>query len=346
MKAFHIIPAAMLLLARSQLGLASSNETEVEDDYNNLEKRCANPCGYGGWLCCSSGQTCGTTSDGQAICLDGAQPQQPTSQWQFYTTTYVTTETDVMTITSTWSSLLSAATATCRASIGETVCGERCCEAAFECVDGQCVQGSSSAVYPTPPVRGTSSGLSIVTETAAVTTTQAFVAPVGTDGATLTGAQASSNNGGLSGGAIAGIIIGVIAGILLLALLLICMRRRARRRTDTTYVEEHYSHHSQGGGGAAAAAAAGGRRPGRTWFGTRPSRPDDGGGRSSGLGSLATIGVVLGAIALCLGLRRREQSEKSDYTSHTGSSSYYYPSDYYTVTESMYIFFFPGYVSH
>jgi hypothetical protein len=43
---------------------------------------------------------------------------------------------------------------------------------------------------------------------------------------------------------------------------------------------------------------------------------------------LATLGIMLGALALCLGLKRHRDhdDEKSDYTY---PSSYYY-SDYYT----------------
>lgn len=329
MRSPRILPAVVVLLLmflQPTRGNPLQLEENEQNEKNDLEKRCANPCGYQGWLCCGSNQVCGTTSDGEAACYD-SQIATTSSYWQYYTTTYLTTETDVSTVTSTWSSLLTAppAAATCRASIGETVCGDRCCEAAFECVNGECVQGSSSAVYPTPPVLGTSSGFSTVTETAAPTTTEPFIAPVNSDGVPVTGAKAS-NNGNLSGGAIAGIVIGSLAGLaLLLLLLFLCMR--GRRRTETTVVEQHYSHHSHGGGG--------GGIFGRTWFGSRPNRPSrvDEGKTSSGWGSLATIGIILGAIALCLGLRRRERNEKSDYTSTTGYTYDYY-SDYYTNTAS------------
>jgi hypothetical protein len=85
-----------------------------------------------------------------------------------------------------------------------------------------------------------------------------------------------------------------------------------RRRTEETYVEDHHSHHAH--------------RPGRTWFGTRPSGPAPEGEKKSWFSSLATIGIIIGAITLCLGLRRKkDQDEKSDYT----YPSYY---SYYTST--------------
>ncbi|KAJ1705737.1 hypothetical protein NYO67_12099 [Aspergillus flavus] len=312
-----------------------SAASPLDFDEAGLEKRCANSCGYYGQLCCSSGQTCSTDSNGQAVCADSSG-----GSWQYFTTTFVTTETDVATVTSTWSSYVGQTTTagggsgSCKAELGETICGNTCCGAAYVCSNNQCVMGSSSiwaTATATPPVRGTSA--STITATASATTTQGFVAPVGTDGAQLIGEKAP-DNGGLSGGAIAGIVIGTIAGVFLLLLLCACLCCRGalealfaclglgggrRRRKETTYVEDRYSHHTHGG-----------RPEGRTWFGSRPSAPPPQTSEKKKWGGLATLGIMLGALALCLGLKRRRdhEDEKSDYTY---PSSYYY-SDYYTST--------------
>lgn len=334
----------------TQLRLTTATPVALEE--GTLEKRCDNPCGYNDWLCCGSGQTCSTNSNNEAVCLDGGSGEGGGGgggggQFQYYTTTYVTTETDVSTITSVWSSHIAAATSSgsCQPSLGETPCGNDCCDASSVCVENQCVVGSSSEVgtatatatgteAPTPPVRGTSNGFTTVTETSAPTTTQGFLAPVATNGSTVIGVHASSGEG-LSGGAIAGIVVGVIAGVFLLLLVCACLCCRGaidgllalfglgprRRRKETTTYVDRYSHHSHGN-----------RPEGRTWFGTRPSRPE-GSEKKSGWSTWATIGIILGALALCLGLKRhKDHEEKSDYSYPT---SYSYYSDYYTST-SMY----------
>lgn len=319
----------------------SPDENTLEIEQNALEKRCSNPCGWEGQYCCGASQACSTNSAGQAVCLDGPSSG---SYWQYYTTTYVVTETDKSTITSVWSSHIATASAsagTCRVDLGEVKCGTVCCDAAQECQDGECVAESSSAAVTgaeatgeaTPGVRGTSSGMTTVTQTSAPTTTQGFIAPVGTDGAELIGAKAISNGGGLSGGAIAGIVIGTIAGVILLLLICGCLcfksaldallsalGLRNRRRRDTTEVEERHSHHSHGG------------RPGRTWFGTRPGAgtASDVSEKKSKWSGWGTVAIILGALALCLGLKRRRdrEHEDDDETSYTYPSSYYYYSDY------------------
>ena len=351
MRVSQAIPAAasaFALLILPQLVAATPLSFEEPD----IEKRCANPCGYYGQVCCSSDQTCSTNNQGQAVCQDGGGGGgSGGGQWQYFTTTYYATEVDVSTITSVWSSQIVAPTGTgtgggsCQEEYGETPCGNDCCDASSVCVNNQCVVGSSSAGWETatatatetspatPPVRGTSNSMSTVTETAAPTTTQGFLAPVSTDGSEAIGVKAPSE--GLSGGAIAGIVIGVIAGVFLLFLICACMccrgaidgllalfglGGRRRRRESTTYVD-HYSHHSHGG-----------RPEGRTWFGTRPSRPE-GSEKKSGWSMWASIGIIVGAIALCLGLKRRRDHDEKSTSSYP--SSYYYYSDYYTST-SMY----------
>ncbi|PWY80642.1 hypothetical protein BO70DRAFT_362594 [Aspergillus heteromorphus CBS 117.55] len=337
MHASRILQSAisiLTLLGQLQPSIASPLESEESIDEATLEKRCSNPCGYYSQLCCSSSETCTTNSDGEAECVSGGS-------WEYFTTTYVLTETETATFTSTWSSYLSATSSagSCNAEYGETVCGNNCCGPAYICSDNQCIIGSTSiwaTATATPPVRGTT--LSTVTQTAPVTTTEGFIAPVSTGGTPAVGVKARS--GGLSGGAIAGIVIGTIAGAFLLLLICACMCCRGaldsilaclglgggRKRRETTYVEERRHRHSHG---------TTTRPEQRTWFGTRPTASSAGGGRKkkdSGMGALATIGIILGAIALCLGLKRRnrdrrDEDEKTDYSY---PSSYYYSSDYYT----------------
>ena len=336
MRSLSVIPVLSTLIPLLNL-VSNVGATPLSLEGNALEKRCSNPCGSGGWLCCSADQACSTNSANQAVCSDNSGSD---SGWEYFTTTYVVTEVEASTVTSVWSSHIATATsaATCRADLGETTCGTTCCDAAQECQDGQCVAESSSVAVTaaaTPGTRETSSGATTVTQTAAATTTEAFIAPVGTDGADLIGAKATSSGGGLSGGAIAGIVIGAIAGAILLLLLCGCLcfkgaldgllaalGLRNRRRKETTYVEERYSHHSQGS------------RPrpqgGRTWFGTRPagatnSEVSEKKSKWSGWG---TIAIILGALALCLGLRRKERDHDDDKTDYTYPSSYYYYSDY------------------
>ncbi|OOQ82741.1 hypothetical protein PEBR_37663 [Penicillium brasilianum] len=309
-----------------------------------LEKRCSNPCGWNDQICCSASQACSTNSANQAVCIDSSS-----GTWEYYTTTIIVTEVDKSTITSVWSTHIQTATATatgtCRVDLGESTCGTTCCDAAQECQDGVCVAESSSVAVTgaeaTPGVRVTSSGASTVTQTSAPTTTEAFIAPVGTDGATLIGVKATSS-GGLSGGAIAGIVIGVIAGVFILLLLCACvcfkgalegllaaLGIRKRRRQETTVIEERYSHHSHGSRPPP---------PRRTWFGTKPAAAgtDSEISEKKSGSKWAKIAIILGALALCLGLKRRRDQEHDDddKTSYTYPSSYYYYSDYTRSSQS------------
>lgn len=347
MRAFSTVTTlSFMLAALSQLAhstpLPPDESLPQPEESESLEERgsCSNPCGYYSQLCCTSSQTCTTNSLGEAECADGSSAASSGS-WQYYTTTF--TQTDLATVTSVYSSYITApptSTATCAFSLGESTCGTSCCKVDETCDNGVCVVGSSTEDAATgtasPATRPTSSGAETITATASATTTVAFIAPVATNGSTVV-TGASGGHSGLSGGAIAGIVVGVIAGVFLLILICVCCCIRGaidgllaliglkpRKRKETTYVEEHVSHHSHG------AAPP----PRRTWFGTRPSRPE-GEEKKSGLGTLGWIAVIVGAVALCLGLRRRhkEEEEKSEYSYGPGSSYYYY-SDYTYPSES------------
>ena len=337
-----------------------------------MERGCANPCGYYGQVCCAAGEVCFTNAANQAQCGAGSGSQTTQAananngQWQMFTTTYV--ETESVTVVSTYSSFVPAATtnnlvqtvtvpaatasstSSCTYSLGETPCGSVCCAAGQYCDTSTstcaAVGGGSSAYYSSfytvtqsaiVPLRPTSGAVITVTSTSTSTnkasTTQAFQTPVGTDGSTLIGAQASSSGGGLSGGAIAGIVIGVIAGIIILILLCLCCcakgildgllslfglgPSRRRRTTEETYIEERHSRR--------------GRTGGRTWFGMGPSRVDrvDRKKSSGGWGGLAGVTAGLAGLAILLGLKRRHDRRR-DEKSDDGTASSYFDSEYYT----------------
>ena len=313
------------------------------EELQDVRKRCDNPCGYYGQLCCQDGESCYTDASNQAQC--GAAQEAATTaagQWSYYTTTYV--QTDLKTVTETFSSYVAQSTLSCSYSLGETPCGNVCCLSGQFCQSsGQCVAvgGGSSGYYSSlytvttvvtntasAPLRPTSNTLVTVTGS----TTQPFETPVGTNGAIIYGTT-SSSSGGLSGGAIAGIVIGVIAGLILLLLLCACLcfkglidgilalfgfGKKRRRTEEEVYVERH-SHHS-------------GRNNKRTWFGTRPGRTDVvEEKKSGGIGRAGWVAATLGGMALFLGLKRRNR--KDDKSSVGYGSSYY--SDYTaTSTES------------
>ena len=340
---------ATLLLIRPITAIYLPELLRSFDDLQDVRKRCDNPCGYYGQLCCESGESCYTDANNQAQC--GATQQVVTvaagSTWEYYTTTYV--QTDLKTVTATFSSLVSQSTAlSCSYSLGETPCGNVCCKSGQYCQSsGMClaVGGGSSGYYSSlytvttiitntasAPLRPTTN--TQVTVTSGVTTTAPFQSPVGTNGAIITG-PSEEGGGGLSGGAIAGIVIGVIAGIILLLLICACLcfkglidgilaifglGSKRKRRTEEVY-EERYSHHG---------SRHGSRNNRRTWFGTRPARSDAGSEKKSGIGRAGWVAATLGGLALFLGLKRRN---RRDDKSSTGYGSSYY-SDYTSSTES------------
>ena len=310
-------------------------------------------CGYYGQLCCDSDQYCYTDSNNQAQCGASATQHQTAAQvitsgqWSMLTTTYV--QTDLQTVTETYSTFIPATTLQCSYSLGETPCDSCCCQSGHMCQGpGQCVvvAGGSSAYYSfytvtqsaIVPLRVTSGTTNTISQTGSVTTTVPYETAVGTGGAILTGTVSTSH--GLSGGAIAGIVIGVIAGLILLFLLCACLcfkslwdglleifgiRRSGRRRTEETYIDKRSSRRQDGV---------------RTWFGTRPAR----GSRtsvdvvekrktSSGWGGIATVGAALGGLALLLGLKRRRDRRREEDKDSVSYDYSYYSSNYSSASE-------------
>ncbi|SLM38671.1 hypothetical protein LPUS_08959 [Lasallia pustulata] len=238
-------------------------ESVLEAQNNTLEERgCQYSCGWSGQLCCQYAGACYTDVNGQAQC-SAANSVATTSvvqsaaqgQWTYWTTTYV--ETDLLTITTVYSSFVGQQSTqvlvpqqttwvaanspsaqqpqqtqvVCNSQTGQTLCGSICCSSSQYCQsNGQCGEtfaGSSQIYsYSTTPtvtafIRPTSATVVTVTSVGSATTTVPFQTPVST--AAVAGMSATVTNKGLSGGAIAGIVIGVIAGLFLLFLLLGCL---------------------------------------------------------------------------------------------------------------------------
>jgi hypothetical protein len=321
------------------------------EDLQDVRKRCSNPCGYYGQLCCASDEVCYTDSNNQAQCgvgatvtVNGPQVAATTAagQWEYFTTTFV--QTDLQTVTQTFSSFIPTTTLSCSYSLGETPCGNMCCLSGQFCqAPGTCaaVGGGSSGYYSSlytvttiitntasPPVRPTSNTNTLIT----ITTTQPFSTPVSTDGSIIVG-KSTTGGGGLSGGAIAGIVIGVIIGIILLILFCACcifkglidgllaifgLGPRRRRTTEEEVYVERRSHRDGRGR--------------RTWFGSRPGRSEvveEKRRRSSGWGTAGWMAAGLGALALWLGLKGK--NKRDDKASSGYGSSYY--SDYTVSSE-------------
>lgn len=321
-------------------------------------------------MCCEAGQTCFTNSYNQAQCgvgvsngggvnAGGVTPQNNNadgSYWQYYTTTYV--ETDLVTRTSVYSSLMGAATYVpsptvqelvpvitppmCNQDRYETPCGGVCCAVGQYCqYQGQCagvggISGDPSSYYFSSVMNGetgsafirpTSVGFYTITSTGAPTTTVAFQAPMATGAAA--GMVAASSGNGLSGGAIAGIVIGVLLGLFLLFLFcaFFCFRgvwdlftRLFGGDSRRKRTSETYisTHHSSHGGPP--------KR--RTWFG-QPSSSKPPPKKSGGLGGILGTAGILAALAAFLGLRRSARDKSSygtgtsyTYSDYTSSSEY------------------------
>lgn len=352
----HDMPSGLLILIATILThpisatpLQLEDQTPSLENLQDVEKRCSNPCGYYGQLCCASNELCYTDSNNQAQCgaAAGGSTQTVGEVVAYSTSTYVLT--DESTYTTTFYSTMAPVETGSSCAI---VCGSSCCGSGYYCNSNtQCAAiGGSSVPYsslytvttyltstanPTAgaPLRPTSSTITTITYTGSATTTQPYETPVGTSGILL-GTSSSSSGGGLSGGAIAGIVIGVIAGIIILLLLCLCccakgildtilgifgLGSHARRRTEETEIIEERRH-------------SGGR--GRTWYGaSRPSRRTDVVEKKSGggWGGLAGVAAALGGLGLLLKLKRNrdEKNEKSSY----GYGSEYYSTEYTSSSE-------------
>lgn len=282
----------------------------------DLRKRCDGElCGYKNWLCCPAGATCYTDYNDDAQCSYGPATTAADSgagSWVYFTTTYVKTNLETVTIVS--SSFSSCANPV---TVITTVECEEC--GGYSTITSY-AENTNTA---TPAVRPTSATTVSVTATGEYTT--AYQTPVSTAGI-ISGVQ-SSSSGGLSGGAIAGIVIGVIAAIIILLIICLCCCAKellegilglfglGRRRTVRE--EEIIERRSHRGGT-------------RTWFGTGPSRVDrvEEKRRTSGWGEWLGVAGGLAALAAILGLKRRR--DRRDEKASTVSYDYSYDSYSYT----------------
>ncbi|KAF7442399.1 hypothetical protein A1F97_02149 [Pyrenophora tritici-repentis] len=281
MRLFHAPPAALGLVAFAYLPSTFAkpyrypvHQEELLGFHNSSQligrqEKCANPCGFEGWLCCPTGTTCYTDASNQAQCGGAATPAAGAGgYWQYHTTTYVET-VGLLTKTSVFSTYVPAtATQTCKDS--QNPCGSTCCDSGYYCLTaGQCALiagGSSGGIVPTgtlapsAPLRPTSSGIVVVTYTGTPTVTVPFQTPIPT-GASGSLVPTQESNNGLSGGAIAGIVIGhggakkglgLAAGLGGLALALGLKRRHDAKAEDksttvsgTSYMYSDYTSTTQ-----------------------------------------------------------------------------------------------------
>ncbi|KAF2103179.1 hypothetical protein NA57DRAFT_52709 [Rhizodiscina lignyota] len=373
---FNSLPPALSCLALILLtSTAPTSATPYPKDYlderdatslqnSTIAKRCDNPCGWSGQLCCDAGQTCYTDSSNQAQCGDGSASGATVTQaatsaagdsgyWQYYTSTWV--DTALITTTAVYSSFVSQASATaeatgssqspsCDYAANESPCGSICCASGQYCfTSGQCEDAGNGGYTTTavvagttasPPTRPTTISNSLTTETISPTTTVPFQTPVATGAnVTVTGAQASSGGGGLSGGAIAGIVIGVIVGLILLALLCFCCIAKGLWDLFTGIIFGRRREQRRRTEEVFVeehyhhGSASGGG--GRVWYGDRPSRPSRANSpKRGGWGGWGTVAAGLGALGVGLAGKRALDKRKVRREEKSDISSSYYSYDY------------------
>lgn len=337
----------------------------LESQYHYLSERsCAGSvCGWSGQLCCTSEQACSTNSLGQAECV--ASSSADTSgegQWEYYTTTYV--ESELVTMTSTYSSFFAAESTTtaapapvisaisCDNSMNESPCGTICCAVGQYCAfAGQCaasngnsdlsssylnsvISTTTAAATNTAFIRPTTNVATTVTSTGSMTTTVPFMtaSASASSASSAAGMTATTANNGLSAGAIAGIVIGVLLGLFLL--FLFCAFYCFKGLLDGILSFFGLRNRRRRGEVVEEERYSHHGRPsgggGRTWYGgtARPARVDR--PKQDGLGGFLGVAGILGALAIFLGFkRRRDRKAKTE----TSASSYSY-SDYSSESES------------
>lgn len=317
------------------------------ENLQDMTKRCENPCGWEGKLCCASDETCYTDQNDQAQCGTANSGAGAVS---YITSTYVLVNSQTITTTI---AVSAATSSTCKWSIGETSCGNTCCNSEQFCQspeNSKCQDtGSGSSGYYSslltvttvitntaePPLRPTSNTLLTVTATGTaggvVTTTQGFISPT----STIIAEQSNGGGGGLSGGAIAGIVIGVIAALIILILICLCccakgildailgifgMGPRSKRKEKEVEIYESRHHHGSRRGRSVSAAPAR-----RTWYGTKVKQGSDYSEKkkSNTFGRATGVAAFLAGLAVILGLKRSRDRKKDNKSDVSYGSSYY-----------------------
>ena len=338
----------------------------LESRYHYLSERsCAGSvCGWSGQLCCPSEQACSTNSLGQAECVASSSADTAEQgQWEYYTTTYV--ESELVTMTSTYSSFFAAESSTataaatapsisaisCDTSLNESPCGTLCCAVGQYCAfAGQCAASngnselsssyavvsttSTAAATNTAFIRPTTSVATTVTTTGSMTTTVPFMtaSASASSASSAAGMTAATSNNGLSGGAIAGIVIGVLLGLFFLFLL--CAFYCFKGLLDSFLGffglrnRRRRTEVIEEERYSHHGRQSGGG--GRTWYGgtARPATVKR--QRTGGFGEAVGVAGILGVLAVFLGLKRRRDNRKAK--TETTASSYSY-SDYSSESE-------------
>ncbi|CAF9927932.1 MAG: hypothetical protein ALECFALPRED_003911 [Alectoria fallacina] len=330
----------------------------LESQYHYLSERsCAGTaCGWSGQLCCTSDQACSTNSLGQAECVASSSADtSEEGQWEYYTTTFV--ESELVTMTSTYSSFFAAESTTataasptisaisCDTSMNESPCGTICCAVGQYCAfAGQCAASNgnsdlsssylnsvvsttaTAAATNTAFIRPTTNVATTITTTGSMTTTVPFMtaSASASSASSAAGMTATTANNGLSAGAIAGIVIGVLLGLFLL--FLFCAFYCFKGLLDGILSffglrnRKRRTEVIEEERYSHHGRASGGG--GRTWYGgtARPARVDR--PKQDGLGGFLGVAGILGALAIFLGLkRRRDRRAKTETTASTYSYS-------------------------
>ena len=354
--------AILLVSTPSALAKPYPRDIPFGEIANNLvEKRCNNPCGWSGQLCCTASQQCITDSAGQAQCGTGsgsvgtagsvgsggfgaganAQAGADSGHWQYYTTTIV--QTDLVTRISTYSSYMGSAAATVAALPPATTygglqcnipCGSICCASGQFCATaGQCQAsgggggGVSSAAYSSyfAPVTTYSAPLRPTSGTVTISTsTQSATTtvPFQTPVGTAGGIVYGTGQKTPNKGLSGGAIAGIVIGVLLGIALILLLCCVASIRGLIGGGKKKTRKETTYVHESHHSHGGSGPAPGRpSWFGQFTGGTRPSKPPPKKSSNVGPIVAGLGALALALGLKRQHDRKKQ--RSEYGSESSY-----------------------